>query len=224
MSHELRTPLNAILGFAEMIETAAVGPAISDQYRGYGGDIHASGTYLLSLINDMLDVAKIEAGKMELDLHHLDGREIIESALRLIAHRADQKSQTITHHIGAGITPYADERAFKQILVNLLSNAVKFSPQGSQIEIVCKRTNNGGMHLAVGDTGPGIPEAKIARLFRPFERVDNSYGSGGGTGLGLALVHGLVTLHGGRVWMENKKTGGLLVHVELPGDPDRAVA
>ncbi len=225
MSHELRTPLNAILGFAEMIEAAAVGPNISQQYRSYGHDIRESGGYLLSLINDMLDVAKIEAGKMELDLQYLDGKSVIESALRLVAHRAEEKRQTLTADLDADITPFADERAFKQILVNLLSNAVKFSPEGGAIGIACRRLGDGGARITVADSGPGIPEDRIASLFRPFERVDNSYGSGvGGTGLGLALVRGLVALHGGRVWVENKASEGLLAHVELPGRELRAVA
>ncbi len=225
MSHELRTPLNAILGFAEMIEAAAVGPNISQQYRGYGHDIRESGSYLLSLINDMLDVAKIEAGKMELDLQYLDGKSVIESALRLVAHRAEEKGQSLTADLDNAITPFADERAFKQILVNLLSNAVKFSPKGGDIGVACRRVGDGGVVITVSDTGPGIPEDRISSLFRPFERVDNSYGSGaGGTGLGLALVRGLVALHSGRVWVENKPSQGLLAHVELPGRELRAVA
>jgi two-component system cell cycle sensor histidine kinase PleC len=102
---------------------------------------------------------------------------------------------------------------------------VKFSPQGGAIDVSCVRLGNGAVRLSVADTGPGIPEEKIAQLFRPFERVDNSYQSGaGGTGLGLALVRGLVTLHGGRVWVENKKSGGLIAHVELPGREVRAAA
>ncbi len=225
MSHELRTPLNAILGFGEIIEAAAVGPAISDQYRGYGHDIRESGKYLLSLINDMLDVAKIEAGKMDLDMQYLDGKAVIDSALRLVSQRAERRMQTLHANVEAGITPFADERAFKQILVNLLTNAVKFSPERGAIDVTCRRMGDGGVRLSVGDTGPGVPQDKITTLFRPFERVDNSYGSGaGGTGLGLALVRGLVALHEGRVWVENKPEGGLLAHVELPGPDLRAVA
>jgi len=225
MSHELRTPLNAILGFGEMIEAAAVGPAISDQYRGYGRDIRESGKYLLSLINDMLDVAKIEAGKMDLDPQYLDGQAVIDSALRLVSQRAGHRMQTLHANVEAGITPFADERAFKQILVNLLANAVKFSPECGTIDVTCRRMGDGGVRLSVGDTGPGVPQDKITTLFRPFERVDNSYGSGaGGTGLGLALVRGLVALHEGRVWVENKPEGGLLAHVEFPGRDFRAVA
>jgi two-component system cell cycle sensor histidine kinase PleC len=150
---------------------------------------------------------------------------VIESALRLVAGRAETKGQTLSAKIGENATPFADERAFKQILVNLLSNAVKFSPQGGAIDIACERLADGGVRLSVGDTGPGIPEDKVAQLFRPFERIDNSYQSGhSGTGLGLALVSGLVNLHGGRVWVENQKTGGLIAHVELPGRQIRAAA
>jgi two-component system cell cycle sensor histidine kinase PleC len=173
----------------------------------------------------MLDVAKIEAGRMELDCQYLDGHNIVDAAVRLVAHRADEKSLTIETRIDPGVTPFADERAFKQILVNLLSNAVKFSPVGGAVEIACVAMRDGGVRLTVGDTGPGIPEDKINLLFRPFERVDNSYGNGtGGTGLGLALVRGLVNLHAGRVWVENKKTGGLSAHAEFPGRESRAAA
>jgi two-component system cell cycle sensor histidine kinase PleC len=225
MSHELRTPLNAILGFSEIIERAAVGAEISQQYRSYGRDIHRSGAHLLSLINDMLDVAKIEAGKMELNCHELDGESAIESAVTLVAHRAEQKSQTLAVRVQPGLKPFADERAFKQILINLLSNAVKFSPEGGALELSCEQTAGGGVTLAVSDSGPGIPNDKINELFRPFARADNSYGrSTGGTGLGLALVLGLVNLHGGKVWLENKPQGGLRACVELPGRALRAVA
>jgi two-component system cell cycle sensor histidine kinase PleC len=217
--------LNAILGFAEMIEAAAVGPDISPQYRGYGHDIRESGAYLLSLINDMLDVAKIEAGKMDIDRQYLDGATVVAGTMRLVAQRAAEKEQTLTADVEPGITPFADERAFKQILANVLSNAVKFTPVGGAINVACRRIAGGGVRVTVADTGPGIPEEKIARLFRPFERLDNSYNSGAaGTGLGLALVRGLVGLHAGRVWFENKTSGGLLAHVELPGRERRAVA
>lgn len=225
MSHELRTPLNAILGFAEIIESEAVGPEVSQQYRTYARDIRESGQHLLSLINDMLDVAKIEAGKMDLDRQPIDARQVIDGAVRLIAHRAEQKQQVISVDIEAAAVPYADERAFKQITLNLLSNAVKFSPQQGVIGVRINRTPSGSIKLSVDDSGPGIPEDKTKQLFRPFSRVDNRYDrSANGTGLGLALVRGLVALHGGSVWLENKPSGGLVATVEFPARDARAAA
>jgi two-component system cell cycle sensor histidine kinase PleC len=226
MSHELRTPMNAILGFAELIQSQAVGGEVPEQYRAYAGDIRESGAHLLSLINDMLDVAKIEAGKMELDRQLLDTRESIDAALRLIAHRSQAKGQTIAVTIEPNVRLYADERAFKQILLNLLSNAVKFSPERGTIAVRCARSADCGVRVVVEDSGPGIPEDKIKQLFRPFSRVDNRYDrSTGGTGLGLALVSGLVALHEGRVWVENKASaGGLIATVEFPPQTREAVA
>ncbi|MBL8779720.1 MAG: HAMP domain-containing histidine kinase [Alphaproteobacteria bacterium] len=225
MSHELRTPLNAILGFAELIQSAGVGGDVPTQYRAYAGDIRESGAHLLSLINDMLDIAKIEAGKMEIDRQVLDASASIEGAVRFIAHRADDKRQSIEVRIDPHVRLVADERAFKQVLLNLLSNAVKFSPPGGKIMISCARQLEGGTCLTVSDDGPGIPLDKIKQLFRPFSRVDNRYDRDtNGTGLGLALVRGLVALHGGKVWLENRPTGGLVAGVEFPGPSETAQA
>jgi len=225
MSHELRTPLNAILGFAELIQSAGVGGDVPTQYRAYAGDIRESGAHLLSLINDMLDIAKIEAGKMEIDRQVLDASASIEGAVRFIAHRADDKRQSIEVRIDPHVRIVADERAFKQVLLNLLSNAVKFSPPGGKIMISCARQLEGGTCLTVSDDGPGIPLDKIKQLFRPFSRVDNRYDRDtNGTGLGLALVRGLVALHGGKVWLENRPTGGLVAGVEFPGPSETAQA
>ena len=223
MSHELRTPLNAILGFAEIIHGAAVGPEVSAQYRSYAGDIHQSGSHLLSLINDMLNIAKIESGKMEIERRYIDVRQVIAGAVRLVAQRAEQAKQTIAIEVGADVRPFIDERAFKQILLNLLSNAIKFSPEGGAIGVSCRSGPDGAVLLCVADCGPGIPEEKIRTLFRPFSRVDNRYDrSENGTGLGLALVHGLVGLHDGRVWLRNKVGGGLEVFVEFSAREARA--
>ena len=225
MSHELRTPLNAILGFAEIIASEAVGGEVPEQYRAYATDIRASGAHLLSLINDMLDVAKIEAGKMELDRQLLDTRESIAAAVRLVAQRAEERNQTIAVTVDPHVRLFADERALKQIILNFLTNAVKFSPEGAPIAVKCVQVSNGWARLTVEDSGPGIPEDKIKQLFRPFSRVDNRYDSSvGGTGLGLALVSGLVALHEGKVWLENKPSGGLIAGVEFPGKRAEAVA
>lgn len=225
MSHELRTPLNAILGFAELIHGKSVGGEVSDQYRGYAGDIRDSGEHLLSLINDMLDVAKIEAGRMEIDPQMLDAAWAVESAVRLVAHRAEAKRQRIDVKIDAGVRLLADERAFKQILLNLLSNAVKFSPEGGSVAVLCRAQSDGTTQVVIDDNGPGIPADKLATLFRPFSQVDNRYDrNSSGTGLGLALVRGLVALHDGKVWVENKPTSGLRAIVEFPGQHAAAKA
>ena len=223
MSHELRTPMNAILGFAELIEGQAVGGEVPKQYRDYATDIRNSGAHLLNLINDMLDVAKIEAGKMEIAPERLDTRHAVESAVRIIAHRAEAKRQTIAVTLDPHVRLFADERALKQILLNFLSNAVKFSPEGAAIGVKCAQIASGWTRVSVEDNGPGIPEEKIGQLFRPFTRVDNRYDrSAGGTGLGLALVSGLVALHEGKVWVENKPSGGLIAAIDFP--PQQAAA
>lgn len=225
MSHELRTPLNAILGFAELIERQGVGGEVPEQYRGYAKDVRESGEHLLSLINDMLDVAKIEAGRMEIDPQILDAAEAVDAAVRIVAHRAESKGQRIDVQVDGGVRLRADERAFKQILLNLLSNAVKFSPEGGRVAISCRAHPDGTTRVVIEDTGPGIPADKVATLFRPFSRVDNRYDSNSnGTGLGLALVRGLVALHDGKVWVENKPAGGLMAIVEFPGQSVAAKA
>ena len=225
MSHELRTPLNAILGFAELIEREAVGGEVPAQYRAYASDIRESGAHLLSLINDMLDVAKIEAGRMELDRQPLDAPSAVDAAVRLIAQRAEAKGQTVVVDVDARAALFADERAFKQILLNLLSNAVKFSPDGGAVAVSCRQQGDGAVRVTIADQGPGIPPDKIKQLFRPFSRVDNRYDrNANGTGLGLALVHGLIALHGGKVWLENKTEGGLVATVEFPPPGAHAIA
>jgi len=225
MSHELRTPLNAILGFAELIQSQAVGGEVPEQYRAYAGDVRESGEHLLSLINDMLDIAKIEAGKMEIERQILDAPASIESAVRLISQRAGDRRQSIEVSVDPHARLVADERAFKQILLNLLSNAVKFSPEGSKIAVSCVSQPGGITRLTVADEGPGIPSDQIKQLFRPFSRADNRYDrSTNGTGLGLALVRGLVALHDGKVWLENRPAGGLIAAVEFPDLNARAHA
>ncbi|MCE9520926.1 MAG: HAMP domain-containing histidine kinase [Alphaproteobacteria bacterium] len=222
MSHELRTPLNSILGFAEIIEGQTVGPQVSEQYRSYATDIRESGAHLLNLINDMLDIAKIEAGRMEIDRQLVDAKAEVETAVRLIQSRSEAKGQTISVAVDERLPLFADERALKQILLNLLSNAVKFSPEGGTILVrgVCEIS--GAVRLSVEDSGPGIPDAKLKQLFKPFSQVDNRYDRNtGGTGLGLSLVRGLISLHAGRVWLENKPEGtGLKAILEFP--PSRA--
>ena len=218
MSHELRTPLNAILGFSEIIARECLGTVGNPRYKEYAGDIHNSGSHLLSLINDLLDVAKIEARRMEIEPHMIETGRTLEIALKFVGVKARERGQTlkITVDDGAGLL-YADERALKQIVINLASNAVKFTQEGGTIEVAARRNAAGDFELMVGDNGPGIPKEKIDRIFKPFSRVDNRYDSeNGGTGLGLALVRGLAELHGGRAWIESDQGKGARVFVVLP--------
>ena len=218
MSHELRTPLNAILGFSEIIAQECFGPVGNARYKEYAGDVHASGKHLLSLINDLLDVAKIEAGRMEIAPNPLEAGRVFAVALKLIGGKAREKGQSLSITVEPSAPPlHADERALKQILLNLVSNAVKFTPEGGRIEVVGGLARDGGFQIMVRDNGPGIPRDKLDRIFTPFSQVDNSYDrQAGGTGLGLALVRGLAELHGGRAWLESEFGKGCSVYVNLP--------
>jgi two-component system cell cycle sensor histidine kinase PleC len=205
MSHELRTPLNAILGFSEIIAGQAFGQAAQDRYREYAADIGVSGRHLLSLINDMLDIAKIEAGKLELSREWLDGPALTAHTLRLMEERT--AARNVVLRIGeetARARLFADERAFKQIALNLLSNAVKFTENGT-ITATLKKAESGAAFI-VEDTGCGIPRDQIARVFQPFEQVDNRYSrANGGTGLGLTLVRALAEFHAGWCKIEREE-------------------
>jgi two-component system cell cycle sensor histidine kinase PleC len=218
MSHELRTPLNAILGFSEIIAEECFGLVGNPQYKDYARDIHASGAHLLSLINDLLDIAKIEAGRMELLPAPLDARGMLDAALKLVITKAAEKRQALTVRVEPSCPAlYADERALKQIMINLVSNAVKFTPPGGHIEVIADRAADGFFRLTVRDDGPGIPRAKLDTIFVPFSQVDNHFDrQAGGTGLGLALVKGLAELHGGRAWIESELNHGCAVFVALP--------
>jgi len=227
MSHELRTPLNAILGFSEIIAEECFGPVGNLRYKDYAGDIHSSGAHLLSLINDLLDIAKIEAGRMEISACPLDAEQTFDIALKLVAARAAEKHQNLVIRVDANAPPlYADERALKQMLINLVSNAVKFTPEGGRIEVTAGAARSGGFQITVKDNGPGIPREKMNDIFKPFAQADNRYDrQAGGTGLGLALVRGLAELHGGRAWLESEPGQGCTAFIVLPSRaPDRAVA
>jgi two-component system cell cycle sensor histidine kinase PleC len=227
MSHELRTPLNAILGFSEIIAQECFGAVGNERYRDYAGDIHSSGAHLLSLINDLLDVAKIEAGRMDIAPHPLDAARTFDIALKLIGAKAREKDQSLIIAVDDKAPElWADERAVKQILINLVSNAVKFTPAGGRIDVIGGRAANGDFQILVRDNGPGIPPDKVDRIFSPFNQVDNRFDrQAGGTGLGLALVRGLAELHGGRAWMESEFGKGCSVFITLPTQRgDAAVA
>jgi two-component system, cell cycle sensor histidine kinase PleC len=218
MSHELRTPLNAILGFSEIIAKEVFGDVGSPRYAEYASDIHSSGAHLLSLINDLLDVAKIEAGRMEIEPCEMDVRKCFDTALKIIAVKARERRQELAIEVDPNAPPlFADERALKQILINLVSNAVKFTPEGGRITVLGSRARDGSFQIMVEDNGPGIPREKLDKIFKPFSQVDNRYDrQGGGTGLGLALVRGLAELHGGRAWLESEQGKGCRAFVILP--------
>jgi two-component system cell cycle sensor histidine kinase PleC len=214
MSHELRTPLNAILGFSEMIACNGLGDA-PERYRAYAHDIHGSGHHLLNLINDILDVAKIEAGKMKLDSEWLDAPAVFDEALKLVRDRAAAKNIALRSLCGADVRVYADARAFKQILLNLLSNAIKFTSAG-HVSVTLSGDGDSAV-LVVEDTGCGISRGEIARVFNAFEQADNRYAQAqGGTGLGLTLVRALSELHGGSCAITSEEGQGTRVEVRLP--------
>ena len=218
MSHELRTPLNAILGFSDIIAHQSMGPEQLDRYSDYATDIHTSGAHLLSLINDLLDVAKIESGRMEIEARWIDPRSVVDAVSRLMSTRAAQKRQSLEVDIApAAPMVLADERAFRQMLLNLVSNAVKFTPEGGHLKITCAAAADGGLEVSVSDNGPGIPEDRLARVLEPFSQINNRFDrEAGGTGLGLALVDGLARLHDGKVRLRNNPGGGLTATLYFP--------
>ncbi len=215
MSHELRTPLNAVIGFSEIMAKELFGPIGNEQYKQYATDIFDSGNHLLELINDILDMAKIEAGKLTLSPKPLDPTVAIEQAVRLTKRKAEEKGLSVV--VDAENVPEieADHRAVKQILLNLLSNAVKFTDQGAIM--VHARGTAGGLTLRVVDTGCGIPPEHLPRLARPFEQVEQELTrTNAGTGLGLALTKSLTEMHGGKLSIQSEVGRGTIVTVTLP--------
>ena len=216
MSHELRTPLNAIIGFSEMMQREMFGPLGDRRYKEYSGDILSSGQHLLALINDILDMSKIEAGKLTLRPEPLDLIEIVEDVIRLVRTRAEAGGLTLAVEIPALPTVEADYRALKQILLNLLSNAVKFTPRGGRVEITAAEGPDRRVRISVRDTGIGIAEADLSRLARPFEQIESQHSkTQQGTGLGLALTKSLVERHGGALDIESQSGVGTTVSFSL---------
>ena len=218
MSHELRTPLNAILGFSEIIKDCAFGPEAVDRYVEYAADVYASGQHLLDLINDILDISKIEAGKLEIEPEMLDLVHVLRSCVRLVAVRARDHGLTLSLDLPEHrLMLYADFRAIKQIVFNLLSNAIKYTADGGNVLLRAEGSESGAITISVADTGIGIPKDQIARVMEPFEQLDNRYNrSRGGTGLGLALVKALVYLHSGEIRIESDVGVGTTVSVIFP--------
>jgi signal transduction histidine kinase len=218
MSHELRTPLNAIIGMSEMIKTEMLGPVANPQYRSYAGDIHTSGLHLLGIINEILDLAKIEAGRMELDERELDLGVVVGEVLRIVAPQAAANGLAVDSQLAPKLPHLrADEQAIRRILFNLLSNAFKFTPRGGEVTVALRQAENGDLELSVADTGIGIAAEDISKLMQPFVQLDNVYQRKyQGTGLGLALVRSLAQLHGGSISIESVPGRGTVVTVWLP--------
>ncbi len=219
MSHELRTPLNAIIGFSEVMQQEMFGPMGSAKYSEYSHDIHRSGQFLLDVINDILDMSKIEAGRMPIEAEDVGVETVVDEILRIVAPRAFDGNVTVSRDITPGLTVRADRRALKQVLINLTSNAVKFTPDRGRVEIEA-RNDAGGLRLVIHDTGIGIPQRDIDKLGRPFEQVENQFTkTKGGSGLGLAISRSLVELHGGTLTIRSTVGKGTEVTVTLPAQP-----
>ncbi|MHA1597432.1 MAG: PAS domain S-box protein [Alphaproteobacteria bacterium] len=218
MSHELRTPLNAIIGFSDAIKAELFGPVAQPQYREYVDNIHDSGRHLLNLINDVLDVSKIEAGALEMHEDEVNISSIIDRAMRLVATRAETGGIKLKRRVKGDLPALlADERRIIQILLNLLSNAVKFTRKKGTVEVSAGQWANGKLFLRVSDTGIGIKERDIGKIMSEFGRVDNSLASKDeGTGLGLPLTKGLVESHGGTMKIKSKPGKGTTVTVLFP--------
>ena len=224
MSHELRTPLNAILGFSEVMKTEVFGAHSVSAYKEYSGDIHSSGVHLLGLINEILDLSRIEAGRYELNEESLSLSAIVQDCHHLLKLRASNRG-IIIHEVFEEELPriWADERAARQICLNLLSNAIKFTPQGGEIWLKVGWTASGGQYMSIKDTGPGIPEEEIPIVLASFGQGSNSIKSAEqGAGLGLPIAKSLVDLHGGTFSLKSKLRIGTEVVVTFP--PERVVA
>ncbi|MGC2410678.1 MAG: ATP-binding protein [Methyloceanibacter sp.] len=216
ISHELRTPLNAVIGFSEVMQQALFGPLGHAKYQEYARDIHESGAFLLEVINDILDMSKIEAGRMTLDIGTVDVADIIEDSMKVVGQAAAERDIALSRHGPSRLMLEADRRALKQVFLNLLSNAVKFTRDGGSVDVHLSRTR-GLIRIAIKDTGIGIPETDITKLGRPFEQVENQFSkSHQGSGLGLAISRALVELHSGSLRIVSREGQGTTVTCTLP--------
>jgi two-component system cell cycle sensor histidine kinase PleC len=218
MSHELRTPLNAILGFSEVMKSELLGPLKNSTYKEYAANVHYSGSHLLHLINEILDISRIEAGRYDLNEEAIRLVDVAEDCHRLLKLRAESKSLTIELDLDQTLPMvWADERAMRQICLNLLSNALKFTPKGGQITLSVYRDEAGGQTLSIRDTGPGIPREEIPRIMQAFGQGSLAHENAeGGTGLGLPIVKSLVELHEGVFELRSELRKGTEVLVALP--------
>ncbi|MHA7773642.1 PAS domain-containing sensor histidine kinase [Roseibium sp. M-1] len=216
ISHELRTPLNAIIGFSDIMTQEMFGPVGTDRYSDYCKDIYSSGTYLLNVINDILDMSKIEAGRMTIETEAVSAAAVAADASRIVTGAATEKNITVTADVGDTLMVEADKRALKQILLNLLANAVKFTPDNGTVTLRA-RPRGDKLHFEVSDTGIGISERDIERLAQPFVQVENQFTkTHQGSGLGLAIARSLVELHGGKLTLRSEVKKGTTVSFTLP--------
>jgi signal transduction histidine kinase len=215
MSHELRTPLNAILGFSQVLREQMVGE-LNEKQKEYLEDILSSGNHLLSLINDVLDLSKVEAGQVELEVAPFSLREALERGVVMVRERATQEGVEVALADSPEVDVVdGDERRIRQVIFNLLANAVKFTPAGGAVDVSAAQVN-GEVRISVADTGPGVPAADRERIFEEFQQTDLGVEQQEGTGLGLALSKRLVELHGGRIWVESELGKGSAFVFTLP--------
>lgn len=218
MSHELRTPLNAILGFSEIMKDEVLGPMTNKNYRSYAEDIHGSGEHLLNLINEILDLSRIEAGRHELHEESIYLHDVVAECGTMMKVRAKAKSIAL-HHAHQADLPrvWADERAVRQVILNLMSNAVKFTPVGGEVRVNLGPTSDGGQYVSIRDNGPGIPEEEIPTVLEAFGQGSHAIKSAEqGTGLGLSIVQALVSMHDGKFTIKSRLGEGTEVIVSLP--------
>lgn len=218
MSHELRTPLNAVLGFSEVLQSEMFGPLGSARYAEYAGDIHSSAEHLLEIINDILDIAKADAGKFELTESEVEVTEVVDKALRICHQLAVRKGIRLTTDLPEW-TPVinVDARLMRQVVVNLVTNAIKFTPSAGEVNVRVHVEDGGSCRITVQDTGIGIAPEHQQRIFEPFVQIQSAFARDhGGTGLGLPLVQRIVSQHGGVVRLSSRPGEGTKVVVELP--------
>ena len=218
MSHELRTPLNAIIGFAELISGQVFGPAAGERYRAYAGDILSSGRHLLALVNDLLDLGRIEAGDLRIQPEEADLAALVREGVGMISASARKAGLDLEVELQEGLPKLvADPRAVVQILVSLMTNAVKFTPAGGRVRVSARVEESGEMLVSVADTGVGIDPEDVGRLLRPFEQVEDTFARArGGAGLGLPISLGLMRLHGGMLAIESHPGAGTTVICRFP--------
>jgi len=219
MSHELRTPLNAIIGFSEVMKDQMFGPVENERYLDYMGNIHDSSRHLLAVINDILDISRIESGELELDEEWLDVDDVLNWARdRAVSKDAKSSHAAVWINVSDDLPElYADQRSMRQVVLNLLSNAIKFTPIDGRIDISARLDELSGISIFVKDTGIGIPADQVAKMTQPFTQSDNSLARRfEGTGLGLAITKSLVEAHGGRLEIESVEGKGTTISVRMP--------
>lgn len=221
MSHELRTPLNSIIGFSEMIMHERIGELGNAKYAEYAGDIHGSGSHLLQIINDILDLSKVEAGKLDLRKEKVDVDHITSACLSIVRERAREKEIDITTCIHPGLPPLlADELRVRQALINLVGNAIKFTPEGGSVIVEAAQTDDAQPYLKVMDNGIGIAAEDIEKAMEPFGQADGALNRRfDGSGLGLPLTKALVELHDGQFEIDSTEGVGTTVTLTFPQDP-----